>query len=850
MKKLILFAICMAMALSCLFGCGNGGADSGGGKEEETKPANGEITLWSASTAETVLLKKDISFYEKIRKDARVDVEMAKNEYEGAQIFLTATKDVGEYYVEMGTLKNESGKVFPAGNIEVYAYKYVETTFNTASHRNIGIGHYPDAILPIEASEKFGENKIEKGSNQGVYVRFETLPDTAAGTYTGALTVSYDGKSQSVPVSVKVWDVTVSEETRSKTLFSNKWNWVNPELDSTDERFQSYIDLMTEYRIGSINLININERDMADLDGLAKTYAQKVYEYVSDPRTSTYALEYFLSGNSFDIPSLEKFIIAIAEKSFETKFNCLEKATTYFGSLIDEATMQGKLSETITVTDDYRTVLNDVYVALSAKKDYYMAEYGVSEDFADEIIYSASHVPHIFVSNYDEAYAPYINEDGTGTGYWCPNVWTFQEEKNVERFMEMGLDWWYGCGGSSRPIPSYQLDDYTLSPRLMSWQQIYYGISGNLFWATNLNYNWENGWYADKEDYYTGAAGTAGVLGDGQLTYPGGQYELSRPVATRRLEAIRDGLEEYELLLDLKNKYAEVSAEHGLDFTFENVYSFVTANLFDGIRINASADSFYTSRNLMFQLLMLADSPAEVCITDVDITTTEIAGKCFVKDGYTLKLNGNAIPYTAVSGGKIYSFNFALEGYTNTCTFTVPELSGYNSVTVTSKGKAVFYGAENTLSNFNSGYVNIEKSLVNADIDGALSEKLVKVNVEGLTDSGRLQGFKYTDANVSKLGEATSSMTMRIYNGSGEVRGLSLMVKYKGDPIISQLVYVVLDEGWNTVEIKGVDQKAWSNLIAIDYLLFLFEANDDNLNPAINDLYFDGYYITYLREVN
>lgn len=852
MKKIFIFVLSLMVAFSSLWGCGSG--SDNGNKQEKTddKIYNGEITFWSAPTAETVLLKKDISFYAGIRKDARIDVEMAKNEYEGAQIFLTATEEVGEYYIDKSDLKNENGKSFSSDNIDVYAYKYIETTFNTASHRNIGIGHYPDAILPIDASVKFGENKIEKGANQGIYVRFHTLPDTDAGTYTGKITVRYDGKSREIPVTVNVWDVKVSETTRSKTLFSNKWNWESPELDSTDERFQSYIDLLSEYRIGSINLINMNDRDRADMDALSKIYADKVYAYANNPRNSVYAIDYFLSADSFDKDAFIKFVVAIAEKSFETGFNCLTKAVTYFGMLIDEATMQDKLDETKAVTDDYRYVLQSSYDTIMANKSQYIEEYGVSADFVEELAESARHIPHIFVANYNEEYAQYIDKDGTGTGHWCPNVYTFLNDETVEKFMEIGLDWWYGCGGSSKYIPSYQLDDYTLSPRIMSWQQIYYGIEGNLYWSTNLNYNWENNWYVDKEDYYTGAVGRPGVLGDGQLTYPGGQYELSRPVATRRLEAIRDGLEEYELLLDLKNRYAEIAQESNCDFTFDKIYAFITANLFDGININASADAFDTSRNLMFQLLTLANSAAGLCVTDLDITTTQINGTCFLKDGYTLKLNGDALSGKSAGGsGQLYSFAFNLNDYVNSCVLSVPELSGYNALTVTNNGKAVYYGAESTFDNFKNGYVDIEKSLVNASvsgINGAKSEQVVKVKVNGFAEGG-WQAFKYTDEHVKQLGEFTSGMTLRIYNGSGSVQDLSIDVKYKGESILSSIAYAKLQVGWNTIEIKGIDQKNWSQLIGIDYMLFSFGETGQGSRPDIDDLYFDGYYITYLKEL-
>lgn len=848
MKKKLSVLLSFLLSMTLLAGCkGNESSGSSSSSENQSE----KIKFWSASTAETVLLGKDISVYEGIQREAKIDVDMAQNEYEGAQIFMTALDNVSEYFVDVADLKSADGTKFASENIDVYAYKYTEVTANMATHRGGGIGDYPDAILPIEASVKFGENNIAKGNNQGIYVRFKTTSDTPAGLYTGSLTVRYDGESKNIPITVNVWDVEVSETTHSKTLFSNGWHWKAPELDSTDERFQSYIDLLSEYRIGSIDLMEVSDRDKSDPTLLTR-YTDKVYEYVKNPKNSTYAINYFLSGTgSFDTEMFEKFIIAIAEKSFATNYNCLTKATAYFGMLIDEATMQGKFDETVMVTNDYRSVLQASYEAILANKSQYIQEYGITEEFVDEIANSAASIPHIFVSNYNADYAPYIDQDATGTGEWCPNVWEFQDDVNVAKFMEIDLDWWYGCGGSSRPIPGYQLDDYTLSPRLMSWQQIYYGIEGNLYWATNINQVYSNGAYTDKEDYYDQSSTWAGVTGDGQLVYPGGQYELDAPVATRRLEAIRDGLEEYELLLALKNKYSEVALSSGMDFSFDTIYEFVTSELFDGININATASAFDASRKLILQLLSLADSDANACITDFEVTTTQIVGKCYVADGYTVQLNGEALSGEKVNGGTVYTFSLNLDDYKNVCVLSIPELVGYNSLTIESNGKAIYYAADTMFNGFKDGYVDIEKELVSANaVSGAWNEQLVKVNVEGLKDSEGLQGFKYSDDLIKKLGEATSSMSIRIYNGSGATQRLSIEAKYKGDPIIRQLAYAELAEGWNTIEIKGINQKIWKDLISIDYMLFIFDANDQNQNPAINNLYFDGYYITYLKEVN
>ena len=149
MKKISKLAIGLLLSVSVLAGgCKNPSENSGNSGNGGT----GEIDFWSASTAETVLLDKAKSNYDAVAQEARVDIQMAQNEYEGAQFFMTPSEDVKEYFVEAGDLKNENGTVLPSENIDVYVYKYINVTSSTAA-RGFGIGYYPDAILPIEDGE-------------------------------------------------------------------------------------------------------------------------------------------------------------------------------------------------------------------------------------------------------------------------------------------------------------------------------------------------------------------------------------------------------------------------------------------------------------------------------------------------------------------------------------------------------------------------------------------------------------------------------------------------------------------------------------------------------------------------
>lgn len=836
-----------AILLGALFAvsCGNptnsSSSSNSGGNDSSSSPVQGEADIWSASTAETVLLDKPVSTYENVRQDAAINISMAKNEYEGAQFFLTALERISSYDIRVDDLKMADGTVFSADNINIYNYKYVQVTNNVASHRKFGTGYYPDAILPFEAAKKFGENYVEKGTNQGVYVRFYVPSDAKAGVYTGNVVVTYDGQTETIPVSLNVWDVTISEENHLHTAFLHGWFWQNPELNCTEEKYYDYVELLSEYRLSPYFLMTKDTRDVAQADYWDR-YAETVYNYVKQPINSTYCFNYLEAGSTFNTTEFEKMLLKLTEKSCETKLNVMTKGFAHFNSLIDEATMQNKLDQTIQVTNDFRAVRISAAKKVRDNKATYIEKYGVDEAYVEELATTIEKIPHLFVSNYDEDYAPYIEDDGTDTGVWCPNVWEFQDEQNVKKYIDdLQIDWWYGCGGSSRSIPSLQTDDYTLSPRIMSWQQMYYGITGNLFWGIDMNgVGTDTGW-EEVEDWYDRHAATAGgVNGDGQLTYPGAHYELDMPVATRRLEAVRDGMEEYEMLYEMKQNYYTIT---GSDAAFDNVYAFLTRDLFSEINIIATADNFDYSRNLMAQLLMLSKSDAGFCIKDIALTSTNMSGTIFVKDGYSLSANGTAMQGRAVTGGMEYDFNFALENYSNEFSIKVEGLASNNTLMLKKAGKAVASTpSEEMRAAFANEFTTVEATLETA-MAGALGDKVIKLNVAETV--GTLQSIKFAPADILSIGEHVSDVKFLFYNGSGKTQQVAISAKFAGDAVISQLASAELVEGWNEITISGLNQKNWAALKSISYLRIAF--GKTTTESAVDNIYFGGYYITYLK---
>ena len=251
---------------------------------------------------------------------------------------------------------------------------------------------------------------------------------------------------------------------------------------------------------------------------------------------------------------------------------------------------------------------------------------------------------------------------------YCPEFQyvTTQSLRDKYRLSEDNDLWWYGCCNPDYPYPTYHIDDTMISSRLLSWMQADYNIQGNLYWATD-HYGGLNGANAPNnyaEDYYTGnnAARCVRTNGEGYLFYPGSKYDVYGPLPAVRLEQIRDGLEEAEMIMSLKKIYKQVSEQTGVEFTEDAFMDYVYGKMYFGTKVGTTSEIFATCRKILIDTLVLAQSPAKVCVTDVKESSTGYTFKVFAAEGYNLKANQKAVTdFETVEGGKIYTVVVSLK---------------------------------------------------------------------------------------------------------------------------------------------------------------------------------------------
>ena len=137
MKKRI--ATCLLSLLLVFSACTGSETPNNGGSSNNTPVFNGEVEIWTTYATEKVLQDRT-DLYDDVRMPAHVKVDACKGEYEGAQLIMTASKDVGAYNVEViADLESASGDVFKKENVALYHQKYIFSIFIPSPAIMVGV---------------------------------------------------------------------------------------------------------------------------------------------------------------------------------------------------------------------------------------------------------------------------------------------------------------------------------------------------------------------------------------------------------------------------------------------------------------------------------------------------------------------------------------------------------------------------------------------------------------------------------------------------------------------------------------------------------------------------------------
>lgn len=743
-----------------------------------------QIEIYSVSSSQHVLQDKGVA--SEYKMDGKYNVIAAQNEYENYQIVFEPEKDVKSYNFTVFDLVGSTGEKLPKEAFEVYHQKYQEV--KQQSTVSTGIGWYPDALLPMEKAIEYDENNVKAGNQQGIWITVKTEKDTVPDTYTGTFKLTIDGKDYSIPASVTVMDYELTDNVTARSITNFDRYRLVYSGDNSLDTFKNYYDFLLKYRINGRQMPVVNPYDMNDV-------LESVVEYFDNPAFNTYQLPYSTQYNStygiteFNYTQLEECIRLFANYSIENGMDLLSKAVIYPGDFLDEADLYGTVEGTIKVTNDFEIFKNKIADSLVADETF------VGEN-KEEILQSIRNIPCIitFVDGYKDAFW----NDGEGVRYFCSEVHDFDSQEMRERYdelAEMGYEYyWYTCTGPHAPYPNWHLDTEVMASKVVRWMQKEYGVSGDLYWGVE--------WWNSEDPFDVFVCG--GQNGDGVLLYPGSYYGMDTALSSIRLEAIRDGMEEYEMLSDINNIYAAYDSSIDAD---KGILKFLYNKLYKDAQYTVSSLEYDKVRLEMYQLATLAQS-YDTYVLSYAQNQNSMKFEIAAKNDVTLKLDGQELTTSVANGEyKVYTINVALDKAVNILNLQATRGENTAKLNLDLGGKAIVLNAletENDLSCFHALNDKASLMLTDGNVFGDdRGGKALKVNVSANSDS--YSGVYFTSSAFANLSNKTTSVLFDVYYDMGNVdTKLTVYFRFENSPVLVSVGEYNLKNGLTTIEVQNI----------------------------------------------
>ena len=449
-------------------------------------------------------------------------ISLARNEFEGFQVIVEAPwRDVAVKEIRISDFAGPAA--LKADAFTWQRVDFVETAF-VPQYQVDRVGLWPDPLLPA------GPFTVKKLARAPVWITLKTPKDLPAGVYAGTVTVVPEGLQPTVvPVTVRVWDFTLPDETHLRTMtwlgagvvraFYN-FDW-SPEGNAgygrTIVRFE---DILLEHRLGI----------GGEVASLAPN-AQGKYGFPDKHLERLFAkgMNCFIMGTA---PNLRREHKTEYTPEFMSQFGTMLKA---YGDHLRE---KGWLDKAYVYTYDEAPKsawpeVKKISKAIRAAAPGLKILQCLNEPEGVKELADSVDVFDVYVAQYHKAGVEAMQK-AKGTEVWLAICCYPMEHPNL--FVEYPL-----------------IDARVLA--MFCWK---YNAQGFEYWSpTAWGKNWQGKgakwplkpWDPNSFGRYNG---------DGLLIYPGAD---GVPYSSVRLEALRDGFEDYEYLWMLRDLVKKAEAK-------------------------------------------------------------------------------------------------------------------------------------------------------------------------------------------------------------------------------------------------------------------------------------------------
>ena len=453
-------------------------------------------------------------------------IHMAGNSIENCQFFLAPEAD-RSFSVSLSDFTNADGNTLKT---EVLREHYVKVNGQMI----------PDALPPID-----GPVAVKDGSSQGFVIKVWADKDEPAGLYTATLTIT-DADSGKViktaNVYTYVYGFSLSDETALRTAI-NMGDWAivstyqNRGMNDYEywDLYKIYYDFLLENRICAYRLPYRLD------DG-------RVTEYLNNPRVNSFVINK-ISDNE-----------AQAYEILSQNASWLKKGFYYY---VDEPTDTGKLNQLAAAGD--RLAQN--FPGYRQVSPFFT---NLNLGDRDQIEFMKDYV-NIWCTK-PFAFTPRDKAIIAGTQFMTSSA---QDEKYgtfAERMAALAKEghetWLYVCWEPGQPYANWLAMGDGTEPVVSIWQCKMTDSTGFLYWDSTY-------WTADPMNDLTPLIG-ATSHGDGVLLYSGAQVGIYEPISSHRLENVRMGIQDYQLLTMLEELVGAEAADEMVAMVTTDVVTYTS----------------------------------------------------------------------------------------------------------------------------------------------------------------------------------------------------------------------------------------------------------------------------------
>ena len=381
---------------------------------------------------------------------------------------------------------------------------------------------------------------VAASTAQPLWIEIDVPRDAVAGEYTGTLTLRWDNGSVNLPLRLTVWDfelpATRHQQVTNWFTFPGAGYHVEHDSAAFWELAAKYAKIMVAHRQTCFK---------AEL-GWIKTTFDPQHGYQCDFRfLDRWAETFFAAG----MERMELFQAGTISASVDNPAARIGPANLAVEVKVPgvQLTAEEKLRGVLEQLDRHvreKNWANRVMIHVQDEPFLHcVPTYKQVAELVHRAAPSLKIVEAVEATGFGEAIdvlVPKLNH----LNLWLPH---FQEMQGQGKEV-----WFYTCCHPVGRYPNRFLDQPLVKTRVLHWMSYLYDLDGYLHWG--LNY------FAAGADPYSEEGVSKDLpLGDRAIMYPG----RNGPVGSLRWSAMRDGLQDYELLRVLESRLASLKQSRG-----------------------------------------------------------------------------------------------------------------------------------------------------------------------------------------------------------------------------------------------------------------------------------------------